>query len=77
MENYGAILAKRKVKKRLGKRAAKNVHVAAIKLGKMGGDVGGFARAAALNKYTRSEIAIHAANMRWGNKCDCSYCGQV
>ena len=38
---------------------------AAVALGKLGGLKGGKARAAALSKKRRREIAIQAANSRW------------
>lgn len=74
---YASILAKRKIKKRLGKKVAKNVHAAASKLGRMGGLIGGVARAEILDSDRLSDIALHAANMRWGNKCTCSVCAQA
>jgi hypothetical protein len=43
----------------------KNPH--AVALGRMGGLVGGAARAAALSPKKRSEIAARAARARWGN----------
>lgn len=39
-------------------------------LGSAGGKKGGPARAAALSKKRRSEIAKKAAAVRWGNKAD-------
>lgn len=43
----------------------KNKH--AVALGKLGGKVGGAARAAKLSAKRRKEIARHAANVRWAN----------
>ena len=45
---------------------SKNPH--AVALGRLGGLVGGAARAAALCPKKRSEIAARAARARWGNK---------
>ena len=44
----------------------KNPH--AVELGRLGGLVGGAARAAALSPKKRSEIAARAARARWGKK---------
>jgi len=44
----------------------KNPH--AVALGRLGGLVGGAARAAALSPKKRSEIAARAAKARWGKK---------
>ena len=41
---------------------------AAVALGRMGGLKGGKARAAALSKKKRAEIAQKAATARWGKK---------
>lgn len=40
---------------------------AAVKLGRKGGLVGGPARAAKLSPEKRKQIAVKAANKRWGN----------
>lgn len=45
---------------------AKNA--AAVSLGKLGGKVGGPARAKALSPKRRTEISRHAANVRWHGK---------
>lgn len=47
---------------------------AAATMGHNGGIVGGPARADALSSARRSEIASHAANVRWGQPCFCSQC---
>lgn len=44
----------------------KNPHAQA--LGKLGGKVGGKARAAKLSKEKRKEIAVKAAKARWGKR---------
>jgi hypothetical protein len=44
----------------------KNPH--AVALGRLGGLKGGVARAAALSKRKRSQIAAKAAKARWGKK---------
>jgi len=43
---------------------------AAVALGRLGGKKGGVARAAALSKKERSEIAKKAASARWKTKTD-------
>lgn len=43
---------------------------AAVALGRLGGLKGGAARAKALSKKQRSEIAKKAAEKRWGKKPD-------
>ncbi len=45
--------------------AGKNPH--AVALGRMGGQRGGLARAAALSPYKRKIIAKRAAQARWGD----------
>ena len=45
---------------------SKNPH--AVALGRLGGRVGGAARAAALSPRKRSQIAAKAAKARWGKK---------
>jgi hypothetical protein len=67
------ILAKRKAGKKINKR---RLSEAARELGKKGGEIGGYARADALNYDERCTIARHAINQRWGNLCpkDCPYC---
>ena len=42
-----------------------SAHAAAVALGRLGGLKGGKARAAALSKKTRAEIAKKAAKARW------------
>lgn len=51
------------------KKQGKNndLHDAAAKLGKKGGEIGGPARARSLSANERSEIARKAANARWAN----------
>jgi hypothetical protein len=60
-------------KKKFGKKVK---HKAAMQLGKLGGLVGGPARAEALSPVQTFTIARHAANQRWGNDCPlaCPYC---
>lgn len=70
----GAILAKQRFKTNRSPFSKEKVLAAAAALGKMGGQVGGPARATALDSGRLSEIAAHAANARWGNKCNCSQC---
>ncbi len=41
---------------------------AAVALGKLGGKVGGKARAAALTPERRKEISLKASQARWGSK---------
>lgn len=72
--NAAAILATHKGKKKKSDFTYEQVHDAAAELGAQGGLVGGPARAEALSKRERREIAVHAANARWGNRCNCSYC---
>ncbi len=72
MNNAASILAQSKGKNK--KVNGDDVHDAAASLGSLGGLVGGPARAEALTGKERSEIARHAANMRWGVPCNCSYC---
>lgn len=69
-----AILATHKGKKKKSDFTYEQVHDAAAELGAQGGLVGGPARAEALSGKKRREIASHAAHMRWGTKCGCSYC---
>lgn len=49
---------------------------AATELGTLGGIAGGPARASKLKPKHLTEIARHAANVRWGKECDghCRYC---
>lgn len=70
----GAILAKQKFKNKRKPFGKKAVLAAAAALGRMGGQVGGPARAAALSTDRLADIALHAANARWANKCTCSQC---
>jgi hypothetical protein len=51
---------------RPGPEPAKNPH--AVALGRLGGLKGGIARAAALSRTKRSQIAKLAAKGRWGKK---------
>lgn len=46
----------------------KNPH--AVELGRLGGQKGGAARARALSKEQRAEVARKAARMRWAAKSD-------
>lgn len=69
-----AILATHKGKKKKSDFTYEQVHEAAAELGAQGGLVGGPARAEALNSRQRREIGSHAAHMRWGTPCGCSYC---
>lgn len=46
----------------------KEKNKAAVELGRLGGKVGGYARAAKLSPERRSEIASIAANKRWGKE---------
>jgi hypothetical protein len=48
-------------------KAGNEKNPAAVALGKLGGAKGGQARAKALSKRRRTEIARNAANNRWGN----------
>lgn len=55
--------------------ARSTVSRAARELGYLGGIAGGPARAEVLSDDDRYQIAVHAANMRWGNPCSCKRCG--
>lgn len=71
----GRILAKQKFldkKKRIYSRG--RVSIAAEELGRMGGMVGGYARAEALDADRRYQIAVHAACARWQVECYCGAC---
>lgn len=71
----GRVLAKQKFHdKKKRKYAASTISNAAYELGRMGGIVGGHARAAALSGERRSEIASHSANARWKKECFCNEC---
>lgn len=50
---------------RITKEATKEKNPAAVSLGRLGGLVGGKARAAKLSAEKRKEIAIKAAKSRW------------
>lgn len=48
---------------------------AAAIMGRKGGMIGGPARANKLKSSVLYDIAVHAANKRWGQKCfKCPYC---
>lgn len=72
MNNSASILAQSKGKD--CKLSNTEISSATSELGTLGGLAGGPARANALTAAHRREIAIHAVNMRWGNKCTCRYC---
>ena len=67
---YASVLARSKNQK-VNKR---QLHNAAVELGRKGGAVGGPARAEALTDIRRSDIAMHAAATRWNVLCFCSEC---
>lgn len=61
------VLARARIKAPQSRYMKERVGQAASELGRMGGAAGGPARAEALTDAQRSEIAAHAANIRWGN----------
>jgi hypothetical protein len=67
MASPGYILAKQKLRNKKKPFSRKQVEEAAAELGRQGGLVGGIARAKKLSDKRRRAIAIHAANVRWGN----------
>lgn len=72
MSSPAQILARSKGPNRLYMRAT--ITRAAKALGSLGGQSGGPARAEALTSSQRTEIASHAAHIRWGTPCFCRYC---
>lgn len=54
-----------KIASKVTKEATKEKNQAAVALGRLGGLVGGKARAASLSAKKRKEIAIKAAKSRW------------